>query len=286
MRTDQNNPLIDGILEGSINTGWQEFNGQFQANPDPDLLVPLDSVGEINNAAYPNAQYGWHLGNTQNIGIKSGTNTLHGSVCRAFGRDGDLQARNPFNSAPGTNIPGLIAGKQGFTFEQWGASLGGKIKKDKIFYFLNFERLRYDVGATSLISSFTDFDLANGVAAAASSSANAGASVPDAIYTLLQRPTSIIPNQLQMNVAGCGGLIASTLSKSTTLAQIDAGCGHRSLHGPRRIEYVFGTGFAAPLNLFNNYGASSSPSISAYLPSAALTPAWPRWTTTSTARTQ
>ncbi len=61
------------------------------------------------------------------VGMKSGTNTLHGAAF-ALGRDASLIARNPFF---GTKVEN--------TFENYGATLGGAIKKDKIFYLVSYE---------------------------------------------------------------------------------------------------------------------------------------------------
>ena len=216
MRTDQNNPLIDGVYDGDIDTGWQNVNGfGFQGGIDPDVLLPLDSIGEINSNAYPRAEYGYHPGNTSNIGIKSGTDLLHGTLY-AFGRDADLNTRNPFRPPPGSGLPG--AGKTAYAMEQWGASVGGKIKKDKLFYFLNFERQRYNVGATAQINapSNTDFSLPGGPGF------NKSLSIPDAIQNMLSLGAP--PTQLSLNLLGCGGLKASTLTSGTPQATINAGC--------------------------------------------------------------
>ena len=44
----------------------------------------------------PKAEWGWRPGAVVNVGVKSGTNTLHGSAY-AFGRDVNWAARNFFN---------------------------------------------------------------------------------------------------------------------------------------------------------------------------------------------
>jgi hypothetical protein len=65
-----------------------------------------------------------------NVGIKSGTNSIHGTAY-AYDRDDSFDVRNYFNSAPAPKTP--------IALEQFGASLGGPIKKDKLFYFLSYE---------------------------------------------------------------------------------------------------------------------------------------------------
>src|SRR5439155_132136 len=67
----------------------------------------------------------------------SGTNAVHGTAY-AYGRNSAWDARNFFET-PGTpKVP--------VELEQFGGSLGGAIRKDQLFYFLNFEQQRYSVG--------------------------------------------------------------------------------------------------------------------------------------------
>ncbi len=85
-----------------------------------------------------------------NVGIRSGTNTLHGSAY-AFGRDVNWDARNVFNPGPspdGTCVVGLAlqCDKLPTELEQFGAVVGGPIKKDKLFFFAGYEGLRSFVG--------------------------------------------------------------------------------------------------------------------------------------------
>src|SRR5579883_2759407 len=77
-----------------------------------------------------------------NIGLKSGTNGLHGTAY-AFGRDSALDATNPFIPRGGP--------KQETALEQFGATAGGPIRKDKFFFFLAYEGQREVVGAPSTV---------------------------------------------------------------------------------------------------------------------------------------
>jgi hypothetical protein len=65
-----------------------------------------------------------------NVITKAGTNQLHGSAF-AYGRGSDLAAR-----------PNFAAVKPDFDREQYGAGLGGRLIKDKLFFFGNFEKTR------------------------------------------------------------------------------------------------------------------------------------------------
>jgi hypothetical protein len=66
----------------------------------------------------PRAEYGWKLGAIVNVGVKSRTNTLHGTAY-AYGRGTVFDARNYFNPVNAPN-----ATKQPVALEQIGATLG------------------------------------------------------------------------------------------------------------------------------------------------------------------
>src|SRR5579864_78678 len=77
------------------------------------------------------AEFGRASGGVVNIITKSGTNDFHGS---AFGylRNRDFQAQNPFTNTP----------DPAYTRVQAGLAFGGKLKRDKTFYFFSFETTR------------------------------------------------------------------------------------------------------------------------------------------------
>ena len=108
-------------------------------------MLPIDAIDEFKTQQNPRAEYGWKPGAIVNVGVKSGTNTIHGSAY-AYGRDTALDARNYFNPVNGTNPT-----KQPVGLEQFGATFGGPLKKDKLFYFVNFEGLRSNIGAPNSI---------------------------------------------------------------------------------------------------------------------------------------
>jgi len=83
-----------------------------------------------------------------NMVSKSGTNQLHGSAYEYL-RNSALDARDFFDFASnGTDNPTPVA-KPGFRQNQFGATLGGPIKKDKLFFFANYEGLRSSLGQTN-----------------------------------------------------------------------------------------------------------------------------------------
>jgi Carboxypeptidase regulatory-like domain len=102
-------------------------------------ILPIDAIQEFNTEENPPAEYGWKPGAVVNVGLKSGTNTLHGTGY-AFGRDSAWDARNYFNAVPQPVQP--------LNLEQFGGTVGGAVVKEKLFFFAGYEGQRYTVGNT------------------------------------------------------------------------------------------------------------------------------------------
>jgi hypothetical protein len=92
------------------------------------------------------AQFGG-AGVVLNSVSKAGTNTLHGSAYE-FLRNSALDARNFFDRflSPGETVSQIPP----FRKNQFGGSLGGPIKKDKAFFFVNYEGLRQLLGESKV----------------------------------------------------------------------------------------------------------------------------------------
>jgi hypothetical protein len=137
LRAEDNAYFVEGLFNSEPFSGQGIINGAGIAG-DSATILPIDAIQEFNVQENPPAEYGWKPGAVVNVGLKSGTNTIHGSAF-AFGRDGQVfDARNYFNTAPAPQTPR--------TLEQFGGSFGGPIVKDKAFFFGAYEGQRYDVG--------------------------------------------------------------------------------------------------------------------------------------------
>src|SRR6202521_5931654 len=95
------------MMDGVINANF--FDNRSIANmgsPFTDMatILPVDAIQAFNVEENPKAEYGWKPGAVVNVGVRSGTNSLHGSAY-AFGRDVDWGARNLFNSPPAAKVP-------------------------------------------------------------------------------------------------------------------------------------------------------------------------------------
>src|SRR3984957_12590417 len=136
LRAEDNAYYIEGLFNSEPYSGQAIVNGAGIAG-DSATILPIDSIQEFNLQQSPPAEYGWKPGAVVNVGLKSGTNHMHGSAF-IFGRDGAMDARNYFNADP--------AGKLPRTLEQFGGSFGGALIKDKAFFFGAYEGQRYNVG--------------------------------------------------------------------------------------------------------------------------------------------
>jgi outer membrane receptor for ferrienterochelin and colicin len=123
---DYNQPFFGGIRGGErSNNGY---------------TIPQESIQEFQVvAAGYSAEFGRSTGGLVNAITKSGTNGYHGSAFYLH-RPEDLSRTNELLDAialaRGTDIPGAP------TQQQWGASIGGPIKKDKMFFFGSYEQQR------------------------------------------------------------------------------------------------------------------------------------------------
>jgi hypothetical protein len=142
---------------GGLNPGNQSISGQREdangflinggdvkelMNGGTAIIPNLDSIAEFriltNNF---DAQYGNYSGGIVDVATKSGTNQLHGSGFE-FLRDTDLDARNFFSPV-----------RTFYRQNQFGGTMGGAVKRDKVFYFADYQGTGTNQGIdTGLIS--------------------------------------------------------------------------------------------------------------------------------------
>ena len=142
-RPDDNNFFIDGADDNDVYYGETVVNDA-GVQGTPASILPLDAIQEFNTQESPSADYGVKPGVVMNIGLKSGTNDIHGSAYY-FHRNAAFDARNYFNPLPQRASALLM--------HEFGASLGGPLKKDKWFYFFNYEGIRDKVGNPGVVDS-------------------------------------------------------------------------------------------------------------------------------------
>jgi len=141
--------MVDGLRMDEAYTGNSAINSPI-TDGQSGTIFPVDAIQEVNTEENPKAEFGWRPGVIINMGLKSGSNELHGTGF-ALGRDTALNARNYFNYAE-PNATSLAQPKAPVAFEQFGGNMGGAIKKDKLFWFADYEGQQYSVGVTEPIT--------------------------------------------------------------------------------------------------------------------------------------
>jgi hypothetical protein len=140
IRPDDNMYLVDGLNQNEPWTGMSIVNGSALAG-DVQTFIPLDAIQEFKTAQNVRADSGFKPGSVVNVGLKAGTNELHGTAY-AFGRTDSWDAKNYFDTAAQGFPPFPVS------LKQFGATGGGAIKKDKLFYFLAYEGQRYETAGS------------------------------------------------------------------------------------------------------------------------------------------
>ncbi len=124
-RSLQNNFQLDGI-DNNSDLGDVLNGSAYVIQPSVDALAEF----KVQTNAY-SAEFGRGNGAVMNAVIKSGTNQFHGDVYEFF-RNDKLDARNAFDEF----------GRQEYRQNQFGATLGGPIIKNRTFFFGDYEGLR------------------------------------------------------------------------------------------------------------------------------------------------
>jgi len=119
---------VDGTDAGGNPEGRYSSN---YLQPNLIDIMSIEAIQEVHTVkGVPPAEYGNMVAGQVNLLSRSGTNQLHGSLFENF-RSEDFDARHQ-----------RLSNKPGITFNQFGGSLGGPIKRDRIFFFGVYEGYR------------------------------------------------------------------------------------------------------------------------------------------------
>ncbi len=124
--------LIEGVTQFDLATSNVLINGN--NNGAAGATLPIDAIQEFNTQQNAPPEFGWRDGSVTSVGVKSGTNSLHGTAY-AFGRHAAATDASPY-AFDGIPTQSHIAR------EQFGATVGGPFVKDKLFWFLGLEMIR------------------------------------------------------------------------------------------------------------------------------------------------
>ncbi len=205
-RGRSNNYLLDGT---DMNDGYRNDPAINEAGVfgTPSTILPLDAVAEVNVLSNFEPEYGRNAGAVVNIVTKSGANKIHGTAGEYFRNDA-LDARNYFNPVGQPRAP--------FHNNQYGASLGGPIIKNRTFFYADYEGQQEPVGVVTIASVPTG--------SAANGSLQPSDSSNPVIAALLARnpwpaPNLVNPGPLQV---GTASVVSPSYNELTSfIAKID-----------------------------------------------------------------
>ena len=134
----QGNVSINGQRESANGFQINGSNVDNALNNGTTVVPNLDSIAEFRVLTGNfDAEYGNYSGGMVSVITKSGTNKLHGSAFD-FLRNTVLDARNFYDIDRGV-----------FRQNQFGGTLGGPIRRDKVFFFLDYQGTRSTIGQSS-----------------------------------------------------------------------------------------------------------------------------------------
>ena len=125
-REQANAYLLDGIQNG------EDKNNEVGYTPSIDAIQEFNLITQ--NAS---AEFGNYQGGVVSASIKSGTNSFHGNVFEFFRNDA-LDANKAFNGLLAIPQP-----KPELRYNQFGATFGGPIIKNKLFFFADYQGQRF-----------------------------------------------------------------------------------------------------------------------------------------------
>src|SRR5499425_260350 len=139
-RPNQINWQIDGV---DNNDFWHNIPAVNQGGVSgiAGVVMPMDSIVEFSSQTQSGPEGGRNGGGVVNVVTRSGTNDWHGSVYY-YNRNEYYAAHTPFLPA-GRKAPPLRN-------ENYGASIGGPILKDKLFFFVNYEKQQFIIGLSGI----------------------------------------------------------------------------------------------------------------------------------------
>ncbi|HXZ40853.1 MAG TPA: carboxypeptidase regulatory-like domain-containing protein, partial [Terriglobales bacterium] len=251
IRPSMTNVLIDGMDATDPVWGYSPAGAS-------GFFLGLDELSEVRVLSQTfNAEYGGHGAAVIEMITKSGSNQVHGSLWELH-RDASLDAKDYFDLGS-TPIPPFVR-------NQFGAGIGGPLKRDRTFFFVNYEGFR-EVQASTAIATAPDALAHEGFLPSASSSggctstsSSGCAAIP--INPEIQQFLSLMPpSNGADNGDGTGELI--TANKGAT----------REDHGMARVDH----NFSKSHSVFARYTVDDSSSVVPYvgLPPGTYMPGFP-----------
>ena len=138
-REQANNFILDGVDNNQASDNLVGYA------PSPDAIQEFNLISQ--NAS---AEFGNFMGGIVSTSIKAGSNGFHGDVFEFF-RNDKLNANQWSNNFAGRNpVTGQpVRPRALLRWNEFGATLGGPIKKDKLFFFVDYQGERFDTPASN-----------------------------------------------------------------------------------------------------------------------------------------
>jgi hypothetical protein len=251
IRPDMTNVLIDGLDATDPVWGYSPAGAS-------GFFLGLNELTEVRVLTQTfNAEYGGHGGAVIAMITKSGSNQFHGSLWELH-RDASLDAKNYFDLGA-SPIPQFVR-------NQFGAGIGGPLKRNRTFFFANYEGFR-EVQASTAVATVPDALAHQGLLPSANNPAACTNATPSGCVAIPMNPliqpflNLLPPANGPDNGDGTGELI--TANKGNT----------REDHGMVRIDHYF----SSTHSLFARYTIDDSSSLVPYVgtPPGADAPGFP-----------
>jgi hypothetical protein len=186
MRSTYNNFLLDGIDNNAYSTSNQGYSSQV-VQPSPDAIAEFQMI-----TTNFSAEYGRVGGGVINTALRSGTNEIHGTAYDFL--------RNTVLNAVGFTFSPAVFHKPTLQRNQFGATIGGPIIKNKLFFFGDYEGSRQ-------LQRYLNFDTLP-------DSTDRIGVLPNAVYDPLNR--TVYPKNTQIPVTAINPFALQVLSALPT----------------------------------------------------------------------
>ncbi len=180
---------ISGLLNNNTVDGGdnnQAFFGEERGRTRIGYSISQSAIREfqVNTSNY-SAEYGRAAGGVTNAVTKSGTNSFHGDAFY-FQRNNEWGARNPlaFQTVLVNGVSNRIGIKPEDIRHQFGATIGGPIVKDKLFFFFSYDQQKRNFPGLSIFSDPLYFNTLNRAALTAAPRNLTNAQIDDTLAFL------------------------------------------------------------------------------------------------------
>ncbi len=250
IRPEDTSFIVDGITNDEAFMGLSVTNAAAVLG-DAATLIPIDAIQEFNTQVNPKAEFGWKPGAITSVGLKSGTNDIHGTAY-GFGRSDSFDARNYFDPDGTPKTP--------VELEQYGGSAGGRLIPDKLFYFGAYEGQMYTVGNSlpGHVPTAASIVGGGGNGCVVLATGDCTISIPDATADLVAQNANFVVNPLSNYLlgfytpnSGQGSFLNLTFpnvnSSKNALGKVDY---HINDHNALSGSYFFGNDTIVGMDFF------------------------------------